>query len=606
MTKYISAAEGNKRLRAELERLWPKTKFYVRLTPGHSTNVAWVDGPTEAEVKQVSDHFEGQSFDGMIDLASSVYHTDPKTGEQVHYGINYINEERCYSVAFLREIAEKVAAEYGKPVPAIKTRPHYYSRDGKIENTAYVVDGDERIADGYYKLRELIYREAQKTSAVTPSNRTASAATATKVEGGWQVRGTQFRDGDIFRQYKESLDFRWNKDNPKDRFWWCPVETLPADVLALLDGQHPTKVTAPTSPAQKFRDWADAMQKTIDGKFNSATSRQNPTRRRRGIIESMEQDGRKLQQVQAALRKLADDWDNNTIPDILKGLTTKTQVERVATSPYFPSLQHEKTVYAAMVKAGIGTPQRYNEARAALTTTLQPPTSSIEDQIRKAKRELVGTKIEGFIPTPEPVVEQMLRLADIRDNARVLEPSAGWGNIADAVRQRHPDITVDCIELVSSLRRILELKGHNLVSHDALSYTTADLYDTILMNPPFENNQDIQHVRYCYEHLLKPGGRLVAIMSEHPFFGREKQAQDFRDWLEQTGSSDPLPDGTFEKSEYRPTSVRTRLVVIDKPVPQISSYEQALAAYRKAVYSNDMNVLKQAAATLRELTIQAK
>jgi hypothetical protein len=51
------------------------------------------------------------------------------------------------------------------------------------------------------------------------------------------------------------------------------------------------------------------------------------------------------------------------------------------------------------------------------------------------------------------------------------------------------------------------------------------------MNPPFEKGQDIEHVRHAYDQ-LKPGGRVVAIMSEGPFFRSDKKATEFRDWLE--------------------------------------------------------------------------
>ena len=41
-------------------------------------------------------------------------------------------------------------------------------------------------------------------------------------------------------------------------------------------------------------------------------------------------------------------------------------------------------------------------------------------------------------------------------------------------------------------------------------------YDRIIMNPPFSNRQDAEHVRHAYD-LLKPNGRIVAIMGEGVF-----------------------------------------------------------------------------------------
>lgn len=59
-------------------------------------------------------------------------------------------------------------------------------------------------------------------------------------------------------------------------------------------------------------------------------------------------------------------------------------------------------------------------------------------------------------------------------------------------------------------------------------------YDRILMNPPFERLQDVDHVKKAYDH-LKEGGRVIAIMGESAFFNSTKKAVEFRDWLEEVG-----------------------------------------------------------------------
>ena len=61
-------------------------------------------------------------------------------------------------------------------------------------------------------------------------------------------------------------------------------------------------------------------------------------------------------------------------------------------------------------------------------------------------------------------------------------------------------------------------------------------YDRIVMNPPFSDRRDVEHVQHAYE-LLKPGGRLVAIMGEGSFFGSDKKAVAFREWLESVGGT---------------------------------------------------------------------
>ena len=84
------------------------------------------------------------------------------------------------------------------------------------------------------------------------------------------------------------------------------------------------------------------------------------------------------------------------------------------------------------------------------------------------------------------------------------------------------------------------------------------LFDRILMNPPFEKFQDIEHVRRAYT-FLKPGGRLVAIMGNGAFFRQEKKAEQFRDDFGDC-TTIPLESGTFDT-----TGVSSRIIVIDKP-----------------------------------------
>lgn len=185
-----------------------------------------------------------------------------------------------------------------------------------------------------------------------------------------------------------------------------------------------------------------------------------------------------------------------------------------------------------------------------------------KDAKRKKEAELSKLNIDGFFPTPTKIIDRMLEEADIQPGMKVLEPSAGKGNIAARIKDEHTDADLDVVEYNFTLNEYLESEGYNVVGDDFLEHTGE--YDRIVMNPPFEKGQDIDHVLHAYEQ-LKPGGRVVAIMSEGPFFRGDKKSTSFREFLDENGTSEQLDEGSFKESE-RTTGVATRIVTIDKPV----------------------------------------
>lgn len=220
-----------------------------------------------------------------------------------------------------------------------------------------------------------------------------------------------------------------------------------------------------------------------------------------------------------------------------------------------------------LAAAGITTADQWEDARRDLRALVAPerhdPERQRQRQIADAERALIGLKIEGYFPTPPALAARLVEAADIRPGQRVLEPSAGKGNIADAIRAAHPDAHLSVIEISTRLGDLLRLKGFNVVSRDFLSFNEGG-WDRIVMNPPFEGLADIDHVRHAYE-LLAPGGRLVSITSPGPFFREDRKAREFRAWFEGLGGDmEALPDRSFATSE-RPTGVATRLIVLDKP-----------------------------------------
>lgn len=196
---------------------------------------------------------------------------------------------------------------------------------------------------------------------------------------------------------------------------------------------------------------------------------------------------------------------------------------------------------------------------------------------------LNGTISKHFVPTTSNVIEQMVRFLDpIRSSDKILEPSAGYGHIADklvSISNIRPN-QVDVIEPIEAFRRTLHSKGYNLVGFDVLKYKPDYLYDKIIMNPPFDNGSDILHLLHCF-NLLRPSGRLVAILPENDFIpkrqpgyekwmkdwlgtGEKKEINEYLDDVLNSNDSKVIKLGKVFKESDVPDDVETRMVIINK------------------------------------------
>ncbi len=173
--------------------------------------------------------------------------------------------------------------------------------------------------------------------------------------------------------------------------------------------------------------------------------------------------------------------------------------------------------------------------------------------------------------TPEQLAHQMVELARVDLHDEVLEPSAGRGRIVRELLTKTTRVTAIDIDdqniqalrsLAGRLAPTMEVIQANFIQWGAISRERIYCrFAAVVMIPPFTSGQDIDHVMVSSAH-LKPGGRLVAIMSEGPFFRGDRQSLKFREWLEATrGTSERLPEATFKESG---TKVATRLVIIDR------------------------------------------
>lgn len=321
-----------------------------------------------------------------------------------------------------------------------------------------------------------------------------------------------------------------------------------AEAFAGLDSPDETG-SATESPAAaaiehiagKLRKLADGMQPAIDSAFRD---RLENTPKRMREAQSARLEGFRLQRAQSGLRALADMHESGTVPVVLASVTTKAKAYALAAA----ETRRDGGYYDAGHETG--KPASTDPAAVAFWALLKPRTAedARADELRKAVADLQFANIPGFFPTPPAIVAMMIDRSELRPEHRVLEPSAGSGNILDAIRNECPSAAVTAFEVSPRLVRILCLKGHEVKQGDFMAEDPSPVFGRVLMNPPFEAGQDIEHVRRAFSWLA-PGGRLVAIMSPGAFYRSDRKATEFREWFESIGGEvENLPDGSFKSS----------------------------------------------------------
>jgi predicted RNA methylase len=287
----------------------------------------------------------------------------------------------------------------------------------------------------------------------------------------------------------------------------------------------------------------------------------NITRRRAAEIEGLRKDAESLDWIEHKLLALADAFEGGTVPPILAKVTSRVLVENLRWYESLPTSDWAEKTLKRFIAADLDTDAKVKQAHDALHELggEAPKEDPEEAKLRKLETEARLNTGNGWFWTPKKIADRIIYLSNIYAGLKVLEPSAGIGDLLAPV-QNLGVIDLEVIELSPSRQEVLRLKGFQVVGYDFLEHEGE--YDRIIMNPPFENGADIDHLRHAWE-CLAPGGRIVCIMCEGPFFRSDRKSEDFREWLDGVhGESETLPEGAFKEAG---TGVNTRVVVIDKP-----------------------------------------
>ena len=100
--------------------------------------------------------------------------------------------------------------------------------------------------------------------------------------------------------------------------------------------------------------------------------------------------------------------------------------------------------------------------------------------------------VNDYFPTPDCLIKDLLTLAENSNwFGNILEPSAGTGNIAEAINEKYNyrfDYSdFDCVEINPVFADILRDKNLKVYNEDFLNFKPDKDYGLIIMNPPFSD-----------------------------------------------------------------------------------------------------------------------
>lgn len=201
------------------------------------------------------------------------------------------------------------------------------------------------------------------------------------------------------------------------------------------------------------------------------------------------------------------------------------------------------------------------------------PTSRLDSVI--VTGEVETARDVGFFETDPALARDLVKMAGVKPGDLVLEPSAGTGRIITAIMnadanviavERDPDrrkLLTDRV-FATNNRRIRVVDVDDFMAYDPARGVEGDpqTINRVVMNPPFAkvgSGDHLDHVKHAYS-LLVPGGVLVSVMPSSITFRRDRRHTEFRAFVEERGTTAPLPPGSFKKSGTNVGTVTVSLV----------------------------------------------
>lgn len=190
----------------------------------------------------------------------------------------------------------------------------------------------------------------------------------------------------------------------------------------------------------------------------------------------------------------------------------------------------------------------------------------------------------AFWPTPPDVADHLVYWVlepwhGRGDGVRVLEPSAGDGRLARAVRDHLPEAHITAVEPSHQrAERLRDGVADEVVESTLEAYLTGvavaafsgrwQPFDLVFMNPPFalpgRPEAWAEHVLAIYDdpHLLAPGSVISAVVPRVVLTGKSKLVRAVRGLLSPWGQAEACDRGAFDAVGAR---VSTAVLWTQKP-----------------------------------------
>lgn len=338
---------------------------------------------------------------------------------------------------------------------------------------------------------------------------------------------------------------------------------------------------APVAPKAQSHGLKARMLRKAAERFKAKAEecfapRMTNTPKRLGQAMSKRMDGDRLVRRVAILEGLAQTVeDGQELPEELCTITSR----EVVTATEKAAMRETEMVANGFHGYYVETDQpSYNDPLSVALRGCAIDGQGLEDHLAETERiqaeaALRQSDFPGFFPTPAAVASMMTDLAGDLVGCRVLEPSAGMGDLCQAAFDAGAK-TVKAFEVVSRLDahlRFVETHQDQVLSHQNADFLELDpptnpnmAYDVVLMNPPFERDQAPRHVGQALRWLRPDTGRLVSVMPAN--WASKRAGEALVALLDEHGAlwdTMDVENGAFSGvAAFRQTGVSVQLLIV--------------------------------------------